>query len=77
MALLIIPIGMLVGWFVRPPIRAAWATTAVGVGALAVLAVLWMSGVEVSPLETLVLIICTPLAALLALKIAGRRRSRE
>ncbi len=77
MALLIFPIGVLLGWFIRPPARAAWVTAAVGVGALAVLGILWLSGTEVSPLETLVLVVGTPLAALLAFKVAQRRRSRK
>ena len=77
MALLIFPIGVLLGWFIRPPARAAWVTAFVGVGALSVLGVLWLRGVEVSPLETLVLVVGTPLAALIALKVAQRRMARQ
>lgn len=77
MALLIIPIGAVLGWFVRPPSRAAGVTVAVGVVALVVLAILWVGGAEVSPVETLFLIVGTPPSALMAFKIAERRRSRR
>jgi hypothetical protein len=66
MALVIFALGTVLGWFIRPPGRAALVTTAVGVGALAVLAVLWLTGAEVSPLETIVLLFGTPIAAGLA-----------
>ena len=77
MALLILPVGALLGWLVRPPARAAWATGAIGVVALVVLGILAWSDVEVSPLETLVLVVCTPLSALMAFKIAQGRTSRR
>ena len=53
------------------------ATAAVGVGVLVVLACLWLTGAEVSPLETIVLAIGTPLSAGLAHKIAEWRESRS
>ena len=62
MAFLVFPIGALLGWFVRPPRRAAVATSVVGLGALAVLVALWSNGAEVSPLETLVLVVGTPIS---------------
>ena len=77
MALLIVPIGVLLGWLVRPPQRAAWATVAVGAVALAVLIGLGIGGAEVSPIETAVLVVGTPLAAWLAYRIAVWRRGRR
>jgi hypothetical protein len=77
MALLIFALGTVLGWFIRPPGRAALVTTAVGVGALAVLAVLWLTGAEVSPLETIVLLFGTPIAAGLAFQVAQWRLSRN
>jgi hypothetical protein len=76
MALLIFPIGVLLGWLVRPAQRAAWATVAVGAAALVVLVALWVGGVEVSPLETVVLFVGTPIAAWIAYRVAVRRRTR-
>ena len=77
MAILIFPIGLALGWCIRPPGRAAAVTTAVGLVALAVLGVLGLTGAEVSPLETLVLILGTPIAAVLAFKIAQWRMVRR
>lgn len=77
MALLIFPIGVVLGWFIRPPRRAAAVTIGVGVGVLAVLGVLWFTGAEVSPLETLVIVFGTPIAAVSALKVAEWRLSRS
>jgi hypothetical protein len=77
-ALLIFPIGIVLGWFVRPPRRAAVATQAVGFGALVVLSLLWGFGdVVVSPLETLVLVFGTPLAGVLASSVARWRLYRR
>jgi hypothetical protein len=76
MAILIFPIGVVLGWFIRPPGRAAAVTTAVGLGALAVLGVLWLTGAEVSPFETLGLVLGTPIAAGLAFQVARWRLSR-
>jgi hypothetical protein len=73
MAILILPIGLVLGWFIRPPRRAALSTVAVGLAALLVLAALAIGGAEVSPLETLVLVVGTPLAALLAHKVSLSR----
>ena len=77
MALLIIPIGVLLGWLVRPPQRAAWVTVAIGSVALVVLLALWIGGAEVSPIETAVLVVGTPLAAWLAFRTATWRRVRR
>ena len=73
MALLIFPIGAVLGWFILPPRRAAMVTVTVGVVALAVLVALWASGAGVSPLETVVLIIGTPISAALAFKVSNWR----
>lgn len=73
MAILIFPIGVVLGWLIRPPGRAAAATAAIGLTALAVLVVLWSTGAEVSPLETLVLAVGTPISAALSLRIARWR----
>lgn len=77
MAILIFPIGVVLGWLIRPPGRAAAATGAVGVAALVVLGVLSLTGAEVSPLETLVLLLGTPIAAVLAFQVARWRLSRR
>ena len=77
MAILIFPIGVLLGWFIRPPRRAAVVTAAVGVVALVALAILWSTGAEVSPIETVVLAMGTPVAAFLAFKVAEWRLSRR
>ena len=77
MAILIFAIGAVLGWFVRPPSRAAAVTGAVGFGALAVLVALWATGAEVSPLETLVVVLGTPIAATLAFKVSQGRQSRR
>ncbi len=77
MAILIFPIGVLLGWLIRPPRRAAVVTAAVGVVALAVLAILWFTGAEVSPIETVVLAMGTPVAALLAFMVAEWRLARR
>ena len=77
MALLIFPIAVVLGWFVHPPRRAAVATYAVGSGVLVVLAILWVVGLEVSPWETVVLLLGTPLAGALASWVARRRLSRR
>jgi hypothetical protein len=77
MALLILPIGVALGWFIRPPRRAAGFTVAVGLAGLAVLLISWLSGAQVSPLETVVLVIGTPIAAALAFKVAQWRLSRR
>jgi hypothetical protein len=77
MALLILPIGVALGWFLRSPKRAAVVTAAVGVVALVVFGVLALSGAEVSPLETIALVICTPLATFLSVRVARWRISRD
>jgi len=76
MAILILPIGLVLGWFIRPPRRAAVATIAVGIGALVVLVILALTGTEVSPLEAAVLVIGTPLAAFIAFRVARWRKAR-
>lgn len=77
MALLIFPIGLALGWFIAQPLRAAAVTGAVGVLALVMLVILGIRGSEVSPLESLVLIIGTPIAAALASAVARRRPTRR
>ena len=78
MALLIFPLGIVLGWFLRPPHRAAAATQSVGFGAFVVLSLLWgFTGVEVSPLEPVVLVFGTPLAGFLASWVSRRRLSRR
>ena len=77
MAILIFPVAVVLGWFIRPPRRAAAVTAVVGMGALVVLVVLWLAGAEVSPLETIVLAIGTPLSAGLAHAVATWRDSRR
>ena len=78
MALLIFPIGILLGWFLRSPRRAVVVTQVVGFGALLVLSLLWaFTSVEVSPWETLVLVFGTPLAAAVASLIGRWRLGRR
>ena len=77
MSLLIFPIGVALGWFVRPPARAAAASFAVGLAALLTIAGLSLSGAEVNPLDTVVLMIGTPLAAALGLKLSQWRLERR
>ena len=77
MALLILPIGVVLGWFIHPPKRAAAVTAALGLGALVLYIGLGFTGVSVSPIETIVLLLGTPLAALLAFRVAQWRRSRQ
>lgn len=77
MALLIVPIGVLVGWLVRPAQRAAWATAAIGAAALVALVALWIGDAEVSPIETAVLVLGTPIAAWLAYRVAAWRHVRR
>lgn len=77
MALLIFLIGVVFGWLVRPPSRAAAVTVAVGLAALVALGGLWLSDVQVSPLETVVLIIGTPIAAAVAFKLSEWRLARR
>ena len=78
MAFLIFPLGIAVGWFVRPPHRAAFATHTAGFGAFVVLSLVWgFTGVEVSPLEPVVLLLGTPFAGALASWVSGWRFSRR
>ena len=77
MAILIFPIGVVLGWFIRPPRRAAMVTAALGLGALVVLVGLLVAGAEVSPIEMAVLAIGTPLSAALAHAIAKWRDARR
>jgi drug/metabolite transporter (DMT)-like permease len=74
MAILIFPIGLLLGWLIRPPRRAAAATAAVGLGGLIFFVVLGLNSDEgVSPIETALLVLGTPIAAALAYKLSRRR----
>ncbi|NUR05982.1 MAG: hypothetical protein HOQ45_03105 [Nocardioidaceae bacterium] len=76
MAILIFPIGLVLGWLIRPPHRAAVVTAGLGGIALAVLVVLLVAGVDVSPLETLVLLFGTPIAAVSAFHVSRWRLTR-
>lgn len=73
MAVLIFPIGLLLGWLIRPPRRAAAVTAAVGIGGLAFVVILGLNSEGVSPIETVVLVLGTPIAAALAFKVSERR----
>ena len=78
MGLLIIPLGIVLGWFLRPPHRAAVATQSVGFGAFVALSLLWgFTGVEVNPLEPIVLLFGTPFAGALASWVSRWRLSRR
>jgi hypothetical protein len=76
MAILIFPIGVVLGWFIRPPRRAAAVTAAVGLGGLVFFVVLGLTESGVSPFETAVLVLGTPISAALAFKVAEWRLSR-
>jgi hypothetical protein len=74
MALVIFPIGLVLGWLVAPPRRAAFATHTIGFGAFVVLSLLWgFTSIQVSPWETVVLLVGTPFAGALASWVAQRR----
>ena len=76
MAFLIFPLGIALGWFVRPPHRAAFVTHSVGFGAFVVLSLVWgFTGIEVSPLEPVVLLLGTPFAGALATWVSRWRFS--
>jgi hypothetical protein len=77
MALLIFPVGVLLGWFIDSPKRAAAVTGAVGLAALVLYLGLGLAGVEVSPIEAVVLLCGTPIAAFLASRVARWRVSRR
>lgn len=80
MALLIFPIGIVLGWFMCPPRRAEVATYAVGFGAFVLVSLLWAGSsgrLEVSPWETVVLLFGTPVAGTLAAWVARWRFSRR
>ena len=76
MAILIFPIGVLLGWLVRPPRRAAAVTAAVGLGGLVFFVLLGLNSEGVSPIETVVLVLGTPIAAVLAFKVSKWRLAR-
>jgi hypothetical protein len=77
-ALLIVPLGVLLGWFVRPPRRAASATHTAGFGTFVLLSLLWgFTSVEVSPWEAMILLFGTPVAGALASSVARWRVSRQ
>jgi hypothetical protein len=77
-ALLIIPLGILLGWFLRPPHRAAVATQSVGFSAFIALSLLWgFTGVEVNPLEPILLLVGTPFAGALASWVSKWRLARR
>ncbi len=78
MALLIIPLGIVLGWFLSPPHRAAVVTQSVGFGAFVALSLLWgFTSVEVNPLEPIVLLFGTPFAGVLASWVSRWRLSRR
>ena len=78
MAFSIFLIGAVLGWLVRPPNRAAAVTVVVGLALLILYLVLgWVADLVVSPLETIVLLLGTPLAAALARRVGRWRASRQ
>lgn len=77
MALLIFQIAVVMGWFIHPPGRAAAVTASIGVGALFAYLALGSTGVDVSPFESVVLVLGTPLGAYLAFRVAQWRLSRR
>jgi hypothetical protein len=77
-ALVIFPVGILVGWFVHPPRRAATATHTLGFGAFVVLSLLWgFTSVELDLFEPVILLVGTPLAGALASTVSRWRLSRR
>lgn len=77
MAILIFPIGALLGWFVRAPRRAAALTAAAGLAGLVLFVVLGLATEGVSPIESGILLLGTPIAAALAFRISTWRSSRD
>ena len=77
MAILIFPIALVAGWLFRSPKWAVAVMLAIGVAALVALWLLWLAGAMVSPLETLVLAFGTPIAAIVAYRIASWRGERH
>ena len=77
MAILIFPLALVLGWFIRSPALAAALTATVGITALVVLLILGSAGTEISPLEVLVLVVGTPPGAFIAFRLAGWRVSRR
>ena len=76
MALLIFPVAIAFGWLLPSPRRAAVATQTVGFGSFVVLSLVWsVSDVAVSITDTLVLVLGTPVAGVLASWIARWRLS--
>jgi hypothetical protein len=76
MAILIFPIAVVLGMLIRPPRRAAAVTAAVGLGGLIFFLVLGFNSEGVSPIETAILVLGTPIAAALAFKISDWRLAR-
>jgi hypothetical protein len=74
---LIFLVGTTLGWFVHPPKRAAAVTVVIGLALLILYLALGLTGVVVSPIETIVLLLGTPLAAALAHRVARWRASRR
>lgn len=77
MSLLIFPIAVVLGWFIRPPAHAAAMTVAVAVAALVPLFAMSVSGAPwggVSLIEiAFFLIVGTPLAAWMSFKVSQWR----
>jgi hypothetical protein len=66
MALLMLPLGLIIGLIVADEIRAFIVTLVIGLTAVSVLFIVALAGVEVSPLEVGVLLVGTPIAMWLA-----------
>ncbi len=74
MALLILPIGLVLGWILGKARLAAIVTLVIGAAALVAYLISGTQGVEVSPWETVILIVFLPVAMWLAKWAAERRR---
>jgi len=75
MAILVLPLGLIIGLIVGDERRARIATLVVGLATFLALAIIAIAGVEVSPLEVLVLLVGTPIAMWLA-SVGARLRHR-
>lgn len=75
MTLLIFPLGVLFGWFIRPPQRAAIVTAVVGGIGFVVMLFLMTAGA--SPLMTMILGVGTPIASWMAFAISRGRVARS
>jgi hypothetical protein len=73
--LLIFPLGVLLGWFIRPPQRAATVTAVVG--GIAFVVMLFLAAAGASPIQTMILGVGTPIASWMAFAISRRRVARN